>query len=167
MKEVFKFPNGGYEVHIVRKKDIIDTIDKNIVDKDIALALIERLEIDCAKHIREGRWANIPYIGNIRVPKAKQLLKSTEQQLLIKDAYDNLDRDSYIMFRKQLNAYNAQKARFETSYSYLLSIMINRYNKCFNYLRKNKSDYYARIVIYTFGSLKPIMEEHNYYNDYD
>ena len=117
MKDVYNFPNGGYEVRIVRRSEVLEAIDKNIIDKDIALAIVERCELDCANFLKEGRWANIPYIGNIRIPKAKQLIKSEEQQTLISDAYDNLDTDSYLMFRKQLNQYNAQRARFEKSYN--------------------------------------------------
>lgn len=167
MKDVYNFPNGGYEVRIVRRSEVLEAIDKNIIDKDIALAIIERCELDCANFLKEGRWANIPYIGNIRIPKAKQLIKSEEQQTLISDAYDNLDTDSYLMFRKQLNQYNAQRARFEKSYNYLLAIMVNRYNKYYNYLKRNKGDYKARITVYTFASLDPLTEDFKAYNGYD
>lgn len=167
MKDVYNFPNGGYEVRIVRRSEVLEAIDKNIIDKDIALAIVERCELDCANFLKEGRWANIPYIGNIRIPKAKQLIKSEEQQTLISDAYDNLDTDSYLMFRKQLNQYNAQRARFEKSYNYLLAIMVNRYNKYYNYLKRNKGDYKARITVYTFASLDPLTEDFKAYNGYD
>lgn len=167
MKDVYNFPNGGYEVRIVRRSEVLEAIDKNIIDKDIALAIIERCELDCANFLKEGRWANIPYIGNIRIPKAKQLIKSEEQQTLISDAYDNLNTDSYLMFRKQLNQYNAQRARFEKSYNYLLAIMVNRYNKYYNYLKRNKGDYKARITVYTFASLDPLTEDFKAYNGYD
>lgn len=167
MKDVYNFPNGGYEVRIVRRSEVLEAIDKNIIDKDIALAIVERCELDCANFLKEGRWANIPYIGNIRIPKAKQLIKSEEQQTLISDAYDNLDTDSYLMFRKQLNQYNAQRARFEKSYNYLLAIMVNRYNKYYNYLKRNKGDYKARITVYTFASLDLLTEDFKTYNGYD
>lgn len=167
MEKAYKFPNGGYEVRIVKRSDIIEAIEKNITDKDVALAIVERCELDCANFLREGRWANIPYIGNIRVPRSKQLLKSDEQQLLIKDAYDNLDTDSYVLFKKQLNQYNAQRERFEKSYNYLLTIMVNRYNKFYNYLKRNKGDYRARITVYTFGSLDPLTEDFKAYHGYD
>lgn len=167
MKDVYNFPNGGYEVRIVRRSEVLEAIDKNIIDKDIALAIVERCELDCANFLKEGRWANIPYIGNIRIPKAKQLIKSEEQQTLISDAYDNLNTDSYLMFRKQLNQYNAQRARFEKSYNYLLAIMVNRYNKYYNYLKRNKGDYKARITVYTFASLDPLTEDFKAYNGYD
>lgn len=167
MKDVYNFPNGGYEVRIVRRSEVLEAIDKNIIDKDIALTIVERCELDCANFLKEGRWANIPYIGNIRIPKAKQLIKSEEQQTLISDAYDNLNTDSYLMFRKQLNQYNAQRARFEKSYNYLLAIMVNRYNKYYNYLKRNKGDYKARITVYTFASLDPLTEDFKAYNGYD
>ena len=34
MADTFKFPNGGYDVTICRKQDILDCIDKNIIDFD-------------------------------------------------------------------------------------------------------------------------------------
>ena len=35
MSEQFKFPNGGYEVTVLRKQDILDCIDDNIIDKEL------------------------------------------------------------------------------------------------------------------------------------
>ena len=80
MADTFKFPNGGYDVTICRKKDILECIDENIIDKDVALAIVEHCEYTAADYIKEGVWAGIPFIGNIRISKTKQLLKSDEQQ---------------------------------------------------------------------------------------
>ena len=86
MSDIYKFPSGGYEVTVFKKQDILDCIDNNILDKEIALTLIEQLEIDAANFLKEGRWTGIPFIGNIRVPKLRQLQESPEQQALIEEA---------------------------------------------------------------------------------
>ena len=56
-----------------KKQDILDCIDNNILDKEIALTLIEQLEIDAANFLKEGRWTGIHFIGNIRIPKLRKL----------------------------------------------------------------------------------------------
>lgn len=149
LKDAYKFPNGGYDVVIIRKEKVVKTIYDNIIDREVALALVEKLELDCSNFIKEGKWASIPFMGSIRVPKTKQLLKSKEQQELIRDAYDNLDSNRYIMFRKQLNAHNEQKVRFEKSYNYLAAIMINRYIKFYKHLCKKYNERFAKIILYT------------------
>ena len=100
MADTLKFPNGGYDVTICRRQDIIDCIDKNIVDKDIALAVINHCEFQAASFIKEGRWAGIPFIGNIRVPKTVQMIRSDEQKALIEDAKEQLVKERNIMFKK-------------------------------------------------------------------
>ena len=43
MADTYKFPGGGYDVTVFKKQDVLDCIDKNILDKDVALAVIEQL----------------------------------------------------------------------------------------------------------------------------
>ena len=90
MADTFKFPNGGFDVKICRRKDIIDCIDENIIDKDVALAVIDKCEFDAANFLQQGRWTGIPFIGNIRIPKSKLLEESPEQQALIQEAKERL-----------------------------------------------------------------------------
>ena len=164
LQESYRFPNGGHEVRIVRKQEILDCIDANITDKEIALAIIEKLELDCSNFLREGKWCGIPHMGNIRIPVARQYRKSEEQQALLEDV-KNEDTDTYIMFRRQLNAHNEQKARFLKSYNYLVSIMINRHPTYYKTLCKEKSFNVARMLMYGLGKIRVITEEykHLYY----
>lgn len=69
MADVFRFPNDGYDVTIVKKQDILDCIDENIIDKEVALSIVEHCEKTAAEFISSGRWTGIPFIGNIRIPK--------------------------------------------------------------------------------------------------
>ena len=131
MADIFKFPNGGYDVTICRKKDILECIDENIIDKDVALAIVEHCEYTAADYIKEGVWAGIPFIGNIRISKTKQLLKSDEQQALIAEAKENLDKDKYILFRKRLNKENVKRISQDRYYRYITSIAVSNNRKLF------------------------------------
>ena len=82
MSDIFKFPRG-YDVKILRKSDVIASINANIIDKDVALAIVKKCEIDAANFLREGRWAGIPYIGNIRIPKGREKFLSEETQEIL------------------------------------------------------------------------------------
>lgn len=149
MADVYRFPNGGYEVTVCKKQDILDCLDKNITDKEVLLDIIKQLEKDAADFIKKGRWTGIPFIGNIRVPEFTKLRNSEEQRELIAEAKDTLDHDQYIMFRKRLNIDTATKVKKERYYKYILSIAINRNNKTFRTLCKRKGETYARVFLFT------------------
>lgn len=148
MADTFKFPNGGYDVTICRKKDILECIDKNILDKEIALAIVEDCEIQISNFIKEGRWAGIPFIGNIRISKTKELLKSDEQQALIAEAKENLGKEQYILFRKQLNRENTKKVSQERYYRFITSMAISNNKKLYKKLCKNHGEVYARLFLF-------------------
>lgn len=157
---VYKFPNGGYDVTICKKQDVLDCIDKNIVDKDIALAIIEHCEFQAASFLREGRWTGIPFIGNIRIPKTIQMLKSDEQQMLIQEAKEQLEKEKYIMFKKTLNKENAKHISQERYYKYITSIAVNNNRKLFKKLCNTKGEVYARLFLYCSHEIVAINNEY-------
>lgn len=158
MAETYKFP-GGYDVVVYKKQDIIDCIDKNIIDKDIALAIVEQCEVDAANFIRQGRWAGIPFIGNIRVPKNKLMESTPEQQALIQEAKENLEGHKYILFRKQLGEENVKHLKQERYYKYIVSIAVNRNRKFYRKLCDEKGEFYARIYLYSINNVTAIDNE--------
>lgn len=160
MADIFKFPNGGYDVTICRKQDILDCIDKNIIDKDVALEIIEHCEFQAANFIKEGRWTGIPFIGNIRKSKTKELLQSTEQQILISEAKEYLDKDKYILFRKTLNKENAKQISHERYYKYITSIAVNNNKKLFKRLCKTKGEVFARVFLFCSYEVTAIDNEY-------
>ena len=167
MADTFKFPNGGYDVTICRKQDILDCIDKNIIDKDVAMAIVEHCEFQAASFIREGRWTGIPFIGNIRVPKTIQMLKSNEQQALIKDAKEQLGKEQYVMFRKQLNKENVKQISHNRYYKYITSIAISHNRKLYNKLCEEKGEYYARIYLYASYNITALNNEYVILDNYE
>lgn len=156
---VFKFPHGGYEVNVCKKQDILDCIDDNIIDKEVALALVQQCEKEAAKYISEGRWAGVPFIGNIRVPRNKQLEKEKDQQELIEAAKENLDPKAYILFRRNLMIDNSKRAKFEKLSNYIISMMITKNKKTYKKLCSKHSKYYANIYMYTMHKVYTIETE--------
>lgn len=150
--ETRKFPGqGGVDVRIVRKEDVIKTIDVNITDKDIALELIAKLERDAAQYISGGVWCSIPYIGNIKRKDAK--IAYDENSELFQDAKDKLSKNDFIVFRKNVikeAIKDKKRSRFE---SYLLSKIINRNYSHYNKLVKVYSIRYAKLHYYLLLNL--------------
>lgn len=160
MSEVYKFPNGGYDVIVLKRKDILECIDNNIIDKEIALAIVEQCELDVSNFIKQGKWTGIPFIGNIRVPKPKLMQRTTEQQALINEAKELLDPKQYVLFRKQLSAENHKNAKFERYYKYIVSIGARKNKDLYKKLCKNYGELYARIYIYSISNITALTNEY-------
>lgn len=159
MADIFKFPNGGYGVNVLKKQDILNCIDENIIDKDIALEIVKQCEKDAAEFINNGVWAGLPFIGNVRVPKAKALEKTKEQQELIQEASDLLDRKNYILFRKQLNAENSRYVQKERYFNYVTSIAVNKNKKLYKKICSEKGEHFAKVFIYSCINMTPPYED--------
>lgn len=167
MNDTFKFPNGGYDVKICRKKDILDCIDDNIVDKDVAIAIIDHCEYAIANFISEGVWTGIPFIGNIRKSKNKDLIYSPEQQALIAEAKEHLDKEKYILFRTQLNKDNIKKIAQDRYYRYITSMAVGNNRKLFNKLCKTKGEVYARFYLFCSYEVTAVENEYIKLEDYE
>jgi hypothetical protein len=158
MADTYKFPKG-YDVTVVKKKDIIDCIDENIVDKEVAMAIIDQCELDVANFIRQGRWTGIPFMGSIRIPEDRKLLHSKEQQELISEAYDTLDTEKYILFRKQLSAENAKKVKSQRYFNYITSIQANKHRKEYKKLCNEKGEHYAKLKMFFSANIVAVENE--------
>lgn len=167
MEQTRKFPNTTHDVTVVRKKDVLDCIDKNITDKELALEIIKRCEIDCASFLKAGKWASIPFIGNIRIPKTIQLFKDENQIELLNDCSDTLDKEQYVMFKKQLRINNEKRVRHERVFNYTVSIMANRYSSRYKRILNSKGIHAAKIAIFSLSNLNIVNEDHiKEYNHY-
>ena len=152
MPDTFKFPNG-YDVTVVRKQDIIDCLDANIVDKEVVLAVISQCELDASNFIESGRWTGIPFIGNIRIPKVRQKHQTPEVQELIDHAKNTLDKDKYIVFRHQLNADLQREEKEKRFYRYIVSHFVNNNRKYYNALVKIHGEDRAQFICWTLSNL--------------
>ena len=153
MGDTIKMPNGGYDVKVIRKEDVIKCIDSNIVDKDIMLAFINQFEIDASNFLSEGRWTSLPYIGTLRKNQYKEILNSDEVKELDEAAKENLDKNKYILFRKNLRDDISKRIKRERIYKYTLSQVIKKNKKFYNYIEKTKGEKIARVICFTMFEL--------------
>lgn len=153
MSSIFKFPNGGYEVKVLRKEDVLASIENNIIDKEVALAIVKRCEIDAANFIKEGRWAGIPYIGNIRIPQTVKKLLTEESKSILKEAEENLDTNKYLLFRKSFANDIGKQVKVERYYKYIVSKFVGKNPKFFKAVSKKHNDVYARFLCYTLADI--------------
>lgn len=159
MADTFKFPNDGYEVVVLRRQDILNCIDENIIDKEIALSIVEQCEVDAANFIKEGKWTGLPFIGNVRTSPVKKLEYSSEQQLLIKEAKEKLSKDDYVLFKTELRKENNKKVKQQRYYNYITSIAINNNKALYKKLCIEKGERYARIYLYASKHIVAIDNE--------
>ena len=137
MTDTYKFP-GGNDVKIVRKEDIIDTINCNIVDKEVALAIVKQCEVDAANFLRKGRWTGIPFMGSIKVPDVVKMSNTPEQKQLIDDAIHTVTNEQFVMFRRELAYNNEKRVKATRYYNYVLSMAVAKNRNLFKKLCKEK-----------------------------
>ena len=162
MPESRKFPPEGYQVTVLRKQDVLKCIDENIIDKEIALEIVRRCEIDATNFLKEGRWAGIPFLGNIRIPKIVQTFLSEDTQQLMAEAKENLDANKYLLFRKEFATDTVKRQDRERFYKYELSKFIGKNLSLFRKLSNIHGDKLARVVCFTLRNMT-IATEYNTY----
>lgn len=160
MSDTFKFPNGGYDVIVCRKQDIMDCLDANIIDKEVVLAVISQCEVDATNFLKEGRWTGIPFLGNMRVPKYKQKFAEIGGEEILQEAKQNLDEHRYMVFRKELNANIGADIKQERLYRYIISCFVTKHRRLYNSLIKDirasklkDPECFARFMCYSFTEL--------------
>ena len=158
MPNTFKFPPNGYEVTVLRKQDVLDCIEENIIDKEIALDIVRRCEIDATNFLKEGRWAGIPFIGNIRIPKQVQRFMSEDMQKTMRDARENLDKDKYLLFRKQVVDDTFKQIKEDRYYKYEVSKFVGKNLHIFKYLTVQHGDAMARFICFTLREMTAVDE---------
>lgn len=156
--ETFKFPNNGNDVAIVRKQDIIDCIDQNIVDKDVALALIEQCEIDIVRNVIAGKWTGIPYIGSLKPTIFRKRLREENEEFL-KEAKITMDNESYVMFRKNLAADTRKREKIVRFSNYITSMAVTKYRAKYKKLCKEKGEAFARVYMYLTNFITAVENE--------
>ena len=159
MTDTYKFP-GGNDVKVVRKEDIINTINCNIVDKEVALAIVKQCEVDAANFLRKGRWTGIPFIGSIKVPDTVKMAHTSEQRELIQDAIETVSSEQFVMFRRELAHNNEKRVKATRYYNYVLSMAVAKNRELFKKLCKDKGVGYARIHFFLISSITAVENEY-------
>lgn len=154
MSHSIRYPGGNYELCVFNREDILDCIDKNITDKDVAISVIEKCEADVADYLRNGKWAGVPYFGSLRIPPQLALARTPEQQELIAEAQAVLDHPKYVIFRQQLAQENDRKIRQERFFKYTMSIAVGRNKPLYRQIVRMKGEAYARVYLYSTNDLE-------------
>ena len=159
MQDTYKFP-GGKDVKVVRKEDIINTINTNIVDTEVALAIVKQCEIDVATFMKKGKLAGIPFMGTIKVPDTVRMSQTQEQRDLIVAAMENTTSEQFVMFRRNLAYDNKIKIKARKYYNYVLSLSVTKNRNQFKKMCKEKGESYARLHFFLLYSVTSVNNEY-------
>ena len=169
MQDTYKFP-GGKDVKVVRKEDIINTIKTNIVDTEVALAIVRQCEVDAVNFMKKGRLTGIPFMGTIKVPDTVRMSQTKEQKDLILAAMETTTNEQFVMFRRNLTYDNNIKIKARKYYNYVLSLSVAKNRNQFKKMCKEKGEAYARLhffLLYSVTSVNneyiPVEDENNNY----
>lgn len=159
MQDTYKFP-GGKDVKVVRKEDIINTIKTNIVDTEVALAIVRQCEVDAVKFMKKGRLTGIPFMGTIKVPDTIRMSQTKEQKDLILAAMETNTNEQFVMFRRNLAYDNKIKIKARKYYNYVLSLSVAKNRNQFKKMCKEKGEAYARIHFFLLYSVTSVNNEY-------
>ena len=159
MQDTYKFP-GGKDVKVVRKEDIINTIKTNIVDTEVALAIVRQCEVDAVNFMKKGRLTGIPFMGTIKVPDTVKMSQTKEQKDLILAAMETTTNEQFVMFRRNLAYDNKIKIKARKYYNYVLSLSVAKNRNQFKKMCKEKGEAYARIHFFLLYSVTSVNNEY-------
>ena len=159
MQDTYKFP-GGKEIKVVRKEDIINTINTNIVDKEVALAIVRQCEVDAVNFMKKGRLTGIPFMGTIKVPDTIRMSQTKEQKDLILVAMETNTNEQFVMFRRNLAYDNKIKIKARKYYNYVLSLSVAKNRNQFKKMCKERGEAYARIHFFLLYSVTSVNNEY-------
>ena len=159
MQNTYKFP-GGKDVKVVRKEDIINTIKTNIVDTEVALAIVRQCEVDAVNFMKKGRLTGIPFMGTIKVPDTVRMSQTKEQKDLILAAMETTTNEQFVMFRRNLAYDNKVKIKARKYYNYVLSLSVAKNRNQFKKMCKERGEAYARIHFFLLYSVTSVNNEY-------
>ena len=159
MQDTYKFP-GGKDVKVVRKEDIINTIKTNIVDTEVALAIVRQCEVDAVNFMKKGRLTGIPFMGTIKVPDTIRMSQTKEQKDLILAAMETNTNEQFVMFRRNLAYDNKIKIKARKYYNYVLSLSVAKNRSQFKKMCKERGEAYARIHFFLLYSVTSVNNEY-------
>lgn len=157
LAESRKFPMG-FTIRVVRKEDILATIDKNILDKDVALEIVSHCELSAANYFKNGYWASVPYLGNFRLDPKKVLRKQAIENMdaaarRMLDPNNTQEKARYVLFRKQIAEDAREQVEFSRYYNYIITLGANKHVHIYNRLVRKRGKHFARLFIWGFMNM--------------
>lgn len=154
MADVFQFPRGGYEVEVLRKEDILNTIDDYIIDKEIALDIIKKCEQDAINFLQKGEWVSIPFIGSIKIPDTVKMMSDDKTKELLESAEEELDKQKYILFRRSLANDIGKRVKINRYQNYMTSKFVTNNKQLYKKLVKDFGEHIAKFLCYTLHNMQ-------------
>ena len=154
MADIFQFPRGGYEVEVLRKEDILNTIDDYIIVKEIALDIIKKCEQDAIDFLKQGEWVSIPFIGSIKIPDTVKLMSDDKTKELLKSAEEELDKQKYILFRRSLANDVGKRVKINRYQNYMTSKFVTNNKQLYKKLVKDFGEHIAKFLCYTLHNMQ-------------
>lgn len=154
MADVFQFPRGGYEVEVLRKEDILNTIEDCIIDKEIALDIIKKCEQDAIDFLKKGEWVSIPFIGSIKIPDTVKLMSDNKTKELLESAEEELDKQKYILFRRSLANDVGKRVKINRYQNYMTSKFVTNNKQLYKKLVKDFGEHIAKFLCYTLHNMQ-------------
>lgn len=154
MADVFQFPRGGYEVEVLRKEDILNTIDDYIIDKEIALDIIKKCEQDAIDFLKQGEWVSIPFIGSIKIPDTVKMMSDNKTKELLESAEEELDKQKYILFRRSLANDVGKRVKINRYQNYMTSKFVTNNKQLYKKLVKDFGEHIAKFLCYTLHNMQ-------------
>lgn len=142
-----------YKVVVVPKSEIIETIQKNILDGEILKDIIDGLERTAAESISNCAYTSLPYIGSVKPDLRKYSIHQNRE--ILKDARDNKTKEDYLVFKRNLT--NSELLRIEAAkkVEHYKDLAKRRYKRLYNKIADDKGELYAVIAVYCKIMIKP------------
>lgn len=145
-----------YVIVIKRKEDIIQTIQKDILDGEILDDIISSLERSIAHGIAARQWVSLPYIGNISLNKG--YISALNNRSKFDTAKKVMNKNQYLVFRKQIIKEEKLRIVREKNIEWFIRRAKEKHKKLHKELTKRYGESYANMYCY-FKNLVSIIEE--------
>lgn len=148
MSRICKYPNG-YEFTVIDKRDVLKCIDDNIIDKDVALAVVSFCEAQACKLVGERGMGSIPYFGRIETSKSDRDIMTSDKKDLLEEAKVVLDKERFVLFRNNLYNEVHQNIRSQKIFITTANILISRNRGLYNRMINITGISFAKVYFYS------------------
>jgi len=124
------FPGkGGYPILIENKESILKTIDDNIIDKEIALMILEQLETDAKIHLENDEDCIIPCLAKIKRKLGSRIYEKNKE--VIEAAKETMSSEDFNVFTANLMYEEGIRKNNNKVFQYQVSRMANKNGKSY------------------------------------
>lgn len=162
MADTRKFPYSDYDVVVVERDDILKTIDDNIIDKEIAIELINSLEVRAETYLREKRRVGIPYLGNIGIPEGLSDEIKDRKKDALHYAYETMTKKQYIAFVKDIAYDDKARIKYKGFFNQILAMAVRKNKQKWTNLCRTKGENYASCKMVFGYRVLPMKEDYEY-----